>query len=407
MDISKPIITLLKSKPFYGHFIASMKVHETTEIPTAGVNVDKKINLFINPEFWNKLPLNHQVGVLEHEVAHILYLHLLRGQSCIHDAYNIASDCAINEYIGVDNLPSTALFPEKLGMKRYQTSEFYYNFLTKSKRDIKWGMNVAGAASAAGKGRKGANKNAPAKTDKNKGNEKAHRGTLDDHSIWDKGNKDEDYVKEKIRGTVNKVCDVLDAEGKGIGNLPSAIQEVIKRLRKKPMDWRLILRRFIHHATYTVTVASRKKRNRRFGIVFPGTKTDPVLKMAVGIDTSGSISEYQLSQFMNEVTGIKSAVAELWIITCDAIVHDVYKYNKKEGLRPIQGRGGTAFQPVLTKAEELNVDALCYLTDGYNGDTIKKPTYPVLWAITRDGQRPVPWGTVISLKDEKERTSDD
>ena len=96
MDISKPIITLLKSKPFYGHFIASMKVHETTEIPTAGVNVDKKINLFINPEFWNKLPLNHQVGVLEHEVAHILYLHLLRGQSCIHDAYNIASDCAIN-----------------------------------------------------------------------------------------------------------------------------------------------------------------------------------------------------------------------------------------------------------------------------------------------------------------------
>ena len=386
MDISKAVIALLKTKPFYAHFITSMQVYEDSNVPTAGVNVQQKINLYVNPDFWETLPLNHQIGVLEHEVNHILYNHISRGEQLNKAAHNIATDVAINGYIGVNSLPDTALFPEKLRMKKYQTSEFYYNFLIKHSRQCKWGLKTASAASN-GKG--------------------GQRGTLDDHGLWDKGNKDEDYVKEKIRNVVNRVCDVLDSEGKGIGSLPANIQEIIKKLRKKPMDWRLILRRFLHHATLPITVSSRKRRNRRFGIVFPGSKTDPVLKLGVVIDSSGSISNHQLNVFMNEITGINMVCAETHIIVCDAEVHDVYKYNKREGIRPIKGRGGTAFQPALDVGEKLKVDALCYLTDGYNGDRIKKPTFPVLWAITRDGRRPVPWGTMISLKDEKPKKEEE
>lgn len=381
--LSKAIIGLLKTKPFYAHFLTAMKQIEAPDIPTAGVNITTTLNLYYNPTWWNDLNDGEQVAVLEHEVHHILYNHISRGAGLNHQVHNISTDCAINGYIG--NLPKNALYPDKMGMKKYQTSEWYYDRLIKRAENLSWGMCVAGH-----------NKNGKSKNGKGE-----CRGTLDDHGKWSAGNKDEDYVKEKIRQAVNKACDALDASG-GIGTLPAHLQDVIKKLRKKPMDWKLILRRFLYKASYAINESTRKKPNKRFGIAFPGTKTQPRLKLGVAVDTSGSIDDYMLNVFFNEVEHINNACAEVWVIECDAIVGRFYKYNPKKFDAKVTGRGGTAFQPAIKKATELNIDALCYLTDGMNSDKPQKPHYPVLWVLTpKDSKKPVDWGMSIKITDDR------
>lgn len=381
--LSKAIIGLLRTKPFYAHFVASMKQIADTSIPTAGVNITTSVNLYYNPDFWSSLPEVQQIAILEHEVHHILYNHISRGEGLNHAVHNISTDCAINGYIG--GLPEGSLYPEKLGLKRYRTSEEYYNTLIKRADKLLWGMCVAG------KGKDGKDKDGKGEC----------RGTLDDHGKWGKGNKDDDYVKEKIKQVVNKVCDALDSEGKGIGNLPAHLQDLIKKLRKPPLNWKLILRRFLYKASYAVNESTRKRPNKRFGMAFPGSKTQPRLKLGVAVDTSGSIDDYFLNVFFNEVEHINNACAEVWVIECDAEVGRFYKYNPKTFDPHVTGRGGTAFQPAIDKATELQVDALCYLTDGQNCDTPKRPHFPVLWALTENNKRPVEWGNVVKIIDER------
>ena len=87
------------------------------------------------------------------------------------------------------------------------------------------------------------------------------------------------------------------------GTIPGKINEMIKAIiekRKPKVDWRRALHIFSASSRRTKVVHTMKRVSKRYG-TRPGIKIKRFQKMAVAIDTSGSVSDDQLSIFFSEI----------------------------------------------------------------------------------------------------------
>lgn len=134
------------------------------------------------------------------------------------------------------------------------------------------------------------------------------------------------------------------------------------------------------------------------------------IEIVCAIDTSGSINEKDLSDFLSEIFAICRAYQQqlkMTLITCDAKIQDTYEIANgsidtiKNDVK-MKGGGGTSFLPVVKWIEENKRDAklLLYLTDGF-GDKIEKQPYDILWVLSKGGSDELlkDVGQVIKLED--------
>lgn len=421
--LEEAMMELIHNEPFYANLTLNMRRQFTTKFPTLAVNVTDEINLFINPYFFKSLNIAERVDVIKHECLHVINNHFVRFRDLEPQIYddpksrslrdrlndqkdastlNYAADYAINEYL--PNLPKNGinLFDEKGDTIKYpagtkddkgkdlsgkpvegrllfvndlkkqipsalneQNFEYYYELL--KKEQDKQDQNGQGQ----GQGQPGQGKG-----DLNSGG----KMTLDDHSAWHESGATEDQITEKVKEVVNKAVEQTSA--KDMGNVPGNIMQAIQNLNHVPKDWRQDIQRFVARTTELLIENTRKKRNRRYGIIFPGFKILPKLKIAIGLDTSGSVGDEELAQFHSEICRLHHMGIELHIIECDTKVNQVYKFDPKKEFKVI-GRGGTAFKPVFDEAAKLEIDGLIYMTDGEcYGENIPTPKFTVLWALT-------------------------
>lgn len=416
--LEESMMELIHHEPFYANLTLNMRREFTTKFPTLAVSVTDEINLHINPYFFKHLNLLERVDVIKHECLHVINNHFVRFRDLepvIYDeklertmgdrleaqqtatTLNYAADYAINEYL--PNLPRNGvnlfdkdgkamtypqgakddqgkdlsgklvkgnlLFVDELkkkkpGVLKEQSLEYYYEFLKEEQEKQKQ------------------------KGDKGQGQGQGQPGggpmTLDDHGAWHEGTLNEDQITQKVKDIVNKAAEQTSA--KDMGNLPGGIQQAIHNLNHVPKDWRQDIQRFVARATEILIESTKKKRNRRYGIIYPGYKIIPKLHVAIGLDTSGSVGDEELSQFHSEIVRLHNMGIDLTIIECDAQVNGVYKFDPKKEFK-VNGRGGTRFKPVFDAANDLEIDGLIYMTDGECwGEDIKKPNYTVLWALT-------------------------
>jgi predicted metal-dependent peptidase len=104
--------------------------------------------------------------------------------------------------------------------------------------------------------------------------------------------------------------------------------------------------------------------------------------MLLAIDTSGSVSNDELMEFMNEIHHIYKAGVDITIVQCDTQINSIEKYDGKWELA-VSGRGGTYFDPVLEYFNENNktFTSLVYFTDGECSASVK-PKGKVLWVLS-------------------------
>jgi predicted metal-dependent peptidase len=104
--------------------------------------------------------------------------------------------------------------------------------------------------------------------------------------------------------------------------------------------------------------------------------------MLLAIDTSGSVSDTELEEFMNEIQHIYKTGVEITIIQCDTIIRCIEPYKGSFKL-VTQGRGGTEFNPVVEyyNANLKKYTSLVYFTDGECTVDVK-PKAPVLWVLS-------------------------
>lgn len=399
-SVTTAIIHLLDKEPFYGHFLAGMRRVYTDKIPTAGVSVTDKVTLYINPKFFESMDESARVAVLKHECHHVMNMHMLRvkntktGQDRKHVGFNIAADIAINQYI--PNLPKTPdgknqalgveFFPNKV--KTHESAEYYYDQLQQQKKEVMEKYGNKGEKGEPG-GQQG--------TGAGDVFDDLEGLTTDDHSTWDESTQS----KEEMESTVKKAAH--DAKQKAKGNVPGDVEQMLEKLFKPTINWKQKLRQFFQASLKYNKERSRKKRNRRYGVLYSGKKKDDLIRVYIGVDSSGSVSDQELQLFFTEIESIAKAMhVKAKVLIADAAIQNSFEYTPGMKIQ-IKGRGGTAYQPVLAYANDAkeSVDGVIYFGDGDAWDTPIKPKYPVLWAFTRKQDNPFSFGHFIKVEEPK------
>lgn len=209
-------------------------------------------------------------------------------------------------------------------------------------------------------------------------------GMVPDHSTWDEFEGLSEAEKKLIDKQLQKVLgDAKEQTIKKRGTVPGEIEGVIivEEIVPPKFDWRGFIRRFTGVSTKVFTKKIRRKENRKFPDN-PGLKVKMRQHMLLAIDTSGSVSDDELQEFMNEIYHIYKNGVEITIIQCDTVIRSIESYKGKFEMT-VQGRGGTEFDPVLEyfNANLKKYTSLVYFTDGECTVDVK-PRGNTLWVLS-------------------------
>lgn len=440
--VEQAMMELIYNEPFFANLTLNMRREFTTKFPTLAVSVTDEVNLHINPYFFCNLTIPERVEILKHECLHVVNNHFVRFRDLEPQIYdkpeergfaerledmtncstlNKAADYAINEYLPA--LPKKFNLFNKDGIKivnppvlqngqpnpnagkavegepllvnslkkkiphihNTQNLEYYYEFL-KQEQDKQNQQGQVQPQSGQGKPQAG------------QGQPQSGPMTMDDHSVWHESPLTEDEITDKVKEMVNKA--VEQTGDRQMGRVHAGILQSITDLNHIPKDWRQDIQRFVARASEILIESSRKRRNRRYGILYAGNIVYPKLHLVNIIDASGSVNDEECTQFWAEMARIYKMNIKLTIIEHDTKVNAQYLFDPKKPFK-LHGRGGTSFKDAYAAAAELDVDGIIHFTDGGCYDEgIKKPKVPVLWALTGGGQAPYKWGarTKIEVK---------
>ena len=370
-EISRCIIKMLLKEPFYAHFLSGVIREVTDKVPTAAVGFKSgKIALYVNENFFLKelRSMTERVAVIKHETLHIIFKHLFRMKTKTYDnqLFNIAADIVVNQLIAPWKLPDSAVtletFPE-LKLPKDKSVEWYYENLKKNaSKDSEYKKRLM---------------------------EISEQGTHSDHKMW---GENENFSMEVVETEVDRM--IIQAKDrtpiKDHGTIPLGIKSLIQSIiekRNPQIDWKRALKLFSSTSRRTRVYHTMKRFSKRFG-TRPGIKIKRFQKLAVAIDTSGSINIDDFNTFFSEIHSMWKFGAEVDVLECDADVQKKYSYR---GRTPefVHGGGGTSFDPVFEHIRSNRFeryDGCIYLTDGYAPEPKIKPPCKVFWCITKDGK---------------------
>jgi len=388
-ELIKGIVDIARHKEFYGHIIQQMErifVEDDHTVQTAAVGRvpgDRFVKMYLSRKFFRDIFEEHgktkgwtfMLGVLEHEIIHIVFGHLFLIFED-HTRGNVAKDLVVNGIIPNDTLPGNYVIPEHYGFERGKSSMWYYTHLQDNPKYKKQCAD----------GQFG------------KGGILSH--IMSSHGMWE-DIKDDLVAKEFAKDIVRKAQDLCN---NSYDNIPGAVLAQIEDLLKKEksiIPWAKVLRMFVASCAESILDYTVKRISRRFN-TRPGTRKGDVLNLAVGVDTSGSISDQELAIFFNEIKWLWKNGVTVTVYEADCAVCAVYKY-KGKFTGKVHGRGGTNLEPVL-KETEGKYDALIYFTDFEAPTITKRYRIPILWVLRSDmgpDRYPYKWGRCIRINNDK------
>jgi predicted metal-dependent peptidase len=428
-SLSKASKDLMLKEPYYGFFLIMLnKLWDAKRVPTAGVSKNGiNYQLAINPEFWEGLTENQKLGILKHELLHIAFGHLTTFFKFSDKRMaNVAMDMEINQYIEKSWLPGgeytkeeyeeikekvkleiaaaseTGASKEEIAeiMKKFPGRGIFIEDYEDMNLDLRAGCRYY------------YEKLKEAQDEKNKngtcGNEAMDEllddieiGNIPDHSTWEDFDNLTEAEQKLIEKQLQKVLsDAKEQTEKKRGTVPGEIDGLIQIEEIVPpkFDWRGYIRRFTGVSTKVFTKKIRRKENRRFSDN-PGLKIKMKQHMLLAIDTSASVSNEELAEFMNEMHHIYKAGVDITVIQCDTQIKSILPYKGGTDLK-VSGRGGTEFDPVLEYYNENSkkFTSLVYFTDGECYASVK-PKGNVLWVLSeRSSMNESLPGKVIKLE---------
>jgi predicted metal-dependent peptidase len=390
---------------------------------TMGVRVlgGGRVQLAYDPEFVNSLKDEELTYILFHETLHIALHHCTTRNFDDHNLGNIATDLAVNEIIAIEKGTCeppviegklTGCFVSEFkksykDLKEKETAEYYYDYLReKQKQQQKQKKQKGEPGDGKGNGEpgdgKGNGKGEPdltgddsnpsdgqgqaKKVQKGKGGKDKTQG-FDDHGGW----KEDEVSDEIIRGKVNEIakCDTW-------GNLGGAEKELILAAQTRRVNWRNLLRQFYGNMIWHEKESTRKRPNRRTGLIHPGTRKIQVDRHLVVVDTSGSVGSDLLAQFLATINQMTEYVP-IDLMQCDCeITEPPRPFDSKQKEFKFSGRGGTCFQPIMDLVNERHYKSVVILTDGEAAECTE-PKARVVWVLPEGHKPPVEWGMRVIM----------
>ncbi|MEM4772641.1 MAG: VWA-like domain-containing protein [Nanoarchaeales archaeon] len=345
-------IKIAKNHPYFLPLIYSIEIISDENIQfAAGVKAEKdKIEMRIN---YNKFK-EDLAGIIKrygeehafyflvlHELMHIVNKHIIYKYDTIK---NLAMDLVVNDILSdvADvKLKTLEEYKKLLGVdtfKRHTWEEIY---------------EMLQELESGGKSKKG--------------NDNSDSGEMISEEIIINEDALVEMEKKLIHG--------LEMAEKTVG-LDSLGQMLKARLLKSNINWREVLRNLLFDLSYRLKDYSFSKINKKsyaINIILPGWIKEEEISLNIVIDTSGSISESELSIFISEVKNL----VEQFEIYGKVYIHDTkvlyendiknIRENFEDLLKNLRGGGGTSHKEVFEKIRMQSGKKVNILfTDGYS-----------------------------------------
>ena len=123
-------------------------------------------------------------------------------------------------------------------------------------------------------------------------------------------------------------------------------------------------------------------------------------RLVVGLDTSSSITDDELSLFAAEALSlVRRAGAEAHLLGFDTEVHHRSALDRHNTLLSLEMRrgGGTDFGAIFEEAARLTPSLIVMLTD-LDAPPVKAPGAPVIWAVPYMPKKAPLFGEVVGLR---------
>jgi predicted metal-dependent peptidase len=386
--VTQAISAMLVQEPFFASLLLDFLDIVETNVTPSGTQIrtaatDGK-TLWINTEEFGKLTNKERIGVLAHEVMHVILQHNSRMAMYVSlglgpdlktfspKKFNHACDYIINAYL-------TGQTDDK-GQKKFHLPLGTLQNSQVGADDIVDEVYLK----------------LPDEEDNKDDNFDDHEAPADPSSL---------PQKPTIQAALAKAAEISKMQGKGVGGM----QRLIDDICNPQVPWHELLRKALTTVTrgrdtHTWARPNRRKLAMAPHVYYPGKAGWKGPHIAVEIDTSGSIGEKELSTFMGELGGILTDLEPemVYVMYVDDELHgDVIEIDDVNNLSEVKhkagGGGGTDMTTVFRVIEErqLPVETVVVLTDGYTPFP-EEETIPTIWCMTT--QMKAPNGTTVHVE---------
>lgn len=367
--VNKAIQEVVFKYNAYAPIISSFRIVYSDLLPTMGV--DKYARLMINPKFVMENEA-YIKGVIIHETLHVFFGHtsdtrskLAYTEDAEHNKIaNIAEDCAINQFIS-ENLPEGAINPGTLSkmlngvyVDYNKSAEEYYDLIVENMEKEKENKGNGKGEGGEGETQLG---NGMCSTDQ--ANTKEVQDALDKMGIE---HMSQEEINDKALQTAQEIC-------KSQGHQYGGLAQFAKEMLDPKVDWRPLLNATIRNAekkVWTIHAKQTFKRvSRRSGQILIPKRNGQKISVALSFDTSGSISQDMVNQFLSE---IRNCMKYSEIKECALWHTENYWYGTPEELEnkieKVFEWGGTDERCMGNAEQHCKADLYIHFSDGYHGD---------------------------------------
>lgn len=388
---------LILDKPFLGALVLRLPMVQADPKWCRTTATDARA-FYYNAQYLEGLSLDQTQFILAHEALHCALSHFARREHRAKHRWDLACDLAINPLLIKDGLKPP---PGALYMDQFEglTAEEIYPSLADMDEETEtldqhlYDNEDSDAGRGSGQG--GSSQDQGGQGERSEAEPDPDRGGAPQPKPLSETEREQLSVQwqQRLAGAAQQALRA--------GKLGGGLARLVDHLLQPQLPWRMLLAKYMTAISRDDYNYSRPSR-REGSAIFPSLRSSQV-DVVVVLDTSGSVSEDEIREFMSEVDAIKGQVrARITLHACDAeLAKDgPWEYEPWEEFklpRDFTGGGGTRFTPVFEWAHgrDRQPDLLVYFTDADGEFPAQEPTFPVLWLVK--GKSKVPWGQRVQL----------
>lgn len=418
---------LILDKPFLGALVLRLPMIAADDEWCKTVATDARA-FYYNPEYIDSLSIEQTQFVLSHEALHCALSHFARRNHRQKHRWDLACDLAINPLLIADGLTPC---PDALYLQEFaeMTAEEIYPCLDEHENLTPHDDHVYDEENQSGGGRQGAGGQHESGEKGSLGGDQQQRKSPDDTGGRGDAQQPEQTRQEQGEGEQQQPQQGSGAgaeqppplsqdemenlsvqwqqrlagsaqQAMQVGKLSGPLRRIIDHLLQPQLPWRTLLARYLSVTARDDFNYARPSR-REGDYIMPSLKSHE-LDVVVALDTSGSVGDREMTEFVSEVNALKGQIrARVTLLACDSgLLGEGWTYEPWEEFDLPQrfiGGGSTDFRPVFewVESEQRRPDVLVYFTDAQGRFPEHEPSYPTVWLIK--GKAPVPWGQRIQL----------
>lgn len=389
---------LIIDKPFLGALVLRLPLMEADPKWCHTTATDAR-SFYYNRDYIKALSFEQTKFILAHEALHCALSHFARREHRDKRRWDLACDFAINPLLVADGLTPA---PDALILDAYKdmTAEEIYPCILDNANEEPMDQHIydqddrTHGSDHEGSGSGGGGEN------QTEGGE--NYGELDEPTG---GVPQPPPLSAPERESLAKQWQqrLASAAQQAIlaGKLGGSIARMVDHLLQPQLPWRVLLAHYMTRASrddYSFAHPSRREGTA----ILPGMRSQHI-DLVVALDTSGSVTDDEMQEFLSEINAIKGQVgARITLHACDdKLAQDgpwIFEPWEHISLpEKFPGGGGTRFTPLFEWAENQDrpPNLLLYFTDAKGEFPKHEPSYPVIWLVK--GKEKIPWGQRIQL----------